>query len=200
MAIKNKRQSSTTASPAAPASLNYGEIAIANDGTIYAGDKSNKATSKVSFADTCDLAGNAVNASAANSAVSATKASQDASGNTITTSYGSSIDVSGNTIRLKSKSGAVLSTVTVPYATRMGYPDGFNGAQPSSGDGWGNQTGTFITGWSTAGGGTISFRNNNPSSGKVSMKIDGVIYQNEGTNKVVDSSSFSYNGNLYINV
>lgn len=51
MAIKNKRQSSTTASPAAPASLNYGEIAIANDGTIYAGDKSNKAASKVSFAD-----------------------------------------------------------------------------------------------------------------------------------------------------
>lgn len=74
MAIKNKRQSSTTASPAAPTSLNYGEIAIANDGTIYAGDKSNKATSKVSFADTCDLAGNAVNASAADSAVSATKA------------------------------------------------------------------------------------------------------------------------------
>ena len=51
-----------------------------------------------------------------------------------------------------------------------------------------------------AGGGAISFRNNNPSSGKVSMKIDGVIYQNEGTNKVVDSSNFSYNGNLYINV
>jgi hypothetical protein len=117
MAIKNKRQSSTTASPAAPASLNYGEIAIANDGTIYAGDKSNKAASKVSFADTCDLAGNAVNASAADSAETATK---DASGNTITTSYGAAIDVSGNTIRLKSKSGAVLSTVTPSYATRAG--------------------------------------------------------------------------------
>lgn len=197
MAIKNKRQSSTTASPAAPASLNYGEIAIANDGTIYAGDKSNKAASKVSFADTCDLAGNAVNASAADSAETATK---DASGNTITTSYGAAIDVSDNTIRLKAKSGAVLATLTVPFATRMSYPNGFSGEQASAGDGWGNQTGTFITGWSTAGGGAISFRNNNPSSGKVSMKIDGVIYQNEGTNKVVDSSNFSYNGNLYINV
>ena len=138
MAIKNKRQSSTTAPPAAPASLNYGEIAIANDGTIYAGDKSNKAASKVSFADTCDLAGNAVNASAADSAVSATKASQDASGNTITTSYGSSIDVSGNTIRLKSKSGAVLSTITSPYATRAGscnsiqiYNSNWNGTDGS---------------------------------------------------------------------
>lgn len=197
MAIKNKRQQSTTASPAAPTSLNYGEIAIANDGTLYAGDKTNKAVSQVKFAETCDLAGNAVNASAADSAETATK---DASGNTITTSYGAAIDVSGNTIRLKAKSGAVLATLTVPFATRMSYPNGFSGEQASAGDGWGNQTGTFITGWSTAGGGAISFRNNNPSSGKVSMKIDGVIYQNEGTNKVVDSSNFLYNGNLYINV
>ena len=197
MAIKNKRQQSTTDSPAAPTSLNYGEIAIANDGTLYAGDKTNKAVSQVKFAETCDLAGNAVNASAADSAETATK---DASGNTITTSYGAAIDVSGNTIRLKAKSGEVLATLTVPFATRMSYPNGFNGAQASAGDGWGNQTGTFITGWTTAGGGAISFRNNNPSSGKVSMKIDGVIYQNEGTNKVVDSSNFSYNGNLYINV
>ena len=197
MSIKNKRQQSTTASPAAPTSLNYGEIAIANDGTLYAGDKTNKAVSQVKFAETCDLAGNAVNASAADSAETATK---DASGNTITTSYGATIDASGNTIRLKAKSGAVLATLTVPFATRMSYPNGFSGEQASAGDGWGNQTGTFITGWSTAGGGAISFRNNNPSRGKVSMKIDGVIYQNEGTNKVVDSSNFSYNGNLYINV
>ena len=116
MAIKNKRQQSTTASPAAPTSLNYGEIAIANDGTLYAGDKTNKAVSQVKFAETCDLAGNAVNASAADSAETATK---DASGNTITTSYGAAIDVSGNTIRLKAKSGAVLATLTVPFATRM---------------------------------------------------------------------------------
>lgn len=197
MSIKNKRQQSTTASPAAPTSLNYGEIAIANDGTLYAGDKTNKAVSQVKFAETCDLAGNAVNASAADSAETATK---DASGNTITTSYGAAIDVSGNTIRLKAKSDAVLTTLTVPFATRMSYPNGFSGEQASAGDGWGNQTGTFITGWTTAGGGAISFRNNNPSRGKVSMKIDGVIYQNEGTNKVVDSSNFSYNGNLYINV
>lgn len=197
MSIKNKRQQSTTASPAVPTSLNYGEIAIANDGTLYAGDKTNKAVSQVKFAETCDLAGNAVNASAADSAETATK---DASGNTITTSYGAAIDASGNTIRLKAKSGAVLATLTVPFATRMSYPNGFSGEQASTGDGWGNQTGTFITGWTTAGGGAISFRNHNPSSGKVSMKIDGVIYQNEGTNKVVDSSNFSYNGNLYINV
>lgn len=102
MAIKNKRQSSTTASPAAPASLNYGEIAIANDGTIYAGDKNNNPQSKASTADV------------------STKATQDASGNTITASYASSVAISGNNIQLKSKSGAILSTITAPYAGRAG--------------------------------------------------------------------------------
>lgn len=102
MSIKNKRQQSTTASPAAPASLNYGEIVIANDGTIYAGDKNNNPQSKASTADV------------------ATKATQDASGNTITASYASSVAVSGNNIQLKSKSGAILSTITAPYANRAG--------------------------------------------------------------------------------
>ena len=65
MAIKNKRQESLTASPAPPTSLVYGEISISNDGKIYAGDKDNNPQSKASTADV------------------ATKATQDASGNTI---------------------------------------------------------------------------------------------------------------------
>lgn len=122
MSIKNKRQQSTTASPAAPTSLNYGEIAIANDGTLYAGDKTNKAVSRVKFAEKCDLAGNAANASAADSAKTASK---DASGNTITSSYASSIAISGNNIQLKSKSGAALSTITAPYAERAEASNAF---------------------------------------------------------------------------
>jgi len=47
------------------------------------------------------------------SVTSATKATQDASGNTITSSYAASMEVSGSTITLKSKSGATLSTGTV---------------------------------------------------------------------------------------
>lgn len=123
MSIKNKRQQSTTASPAAPTSLNYGEIAIANDGTLYAGDKTNKAVSQVKFAETCDLAGNAVNASAAdtaNSATTAVKATQDASGNVITSSYASSLTTSSSNVVLKSKSGAVLSSIIIPYASDSG--------------------------------------------------------------------------------
>lgn len=43
----------------------------------------------------------------------ASKATGDASGNTITTSYAASLSVSGAKLTLKSKSGATLSTVTV---------------------------------------------------------------------------------------
>lgn len=85
----------------------YGEISISNDGKIYAGDKDNNPQSKASTADV------------------ATKATQDASGNTITDSYASSIAVSGNNIQLKSKSGAILSTITAPYANRAGASNAF---------------------------------------------------------------------------
>ena len=44
----------------------------------------------------------------------AAKATADASGNTITTTYASTIEVSGNTLTLKSKSGATLKTITLP--------------------------------------------------------------------------------------
>lgn len=45
------------------------------------------------------------------SAASATRATQDASGNVITSSYASSLTVSGQSVTLKSKSGATLSTI-----------------------------------------------------------------------------------------
>ena len=44
----------------------------------------------------------------------AAKATADASGNTITTSYASTIEISGNTMILKSKSGATLKSITLP--------------------------------------------------------------------------------------
>lgn len=47
----------------------------------------------------------------------AAKAKADASGNTITTSYASTIEISGNTLTLKSKSGAVLKSITLPSST-----------------------------------------------------------------------------------
>lgn len=54
------------------------------------------------------------NVNYANSSSSATKATQDESGNNIKSSYASSISISDHTITLKNKNGASLGTVTVP--------------------------------------------------------------------------------------
>ena len=50
----------------------------------------------------------------ADTATSATKATQDESGNNIKSSYASSISISNHTITLKNKNGTSLGTVTVP--------------------------------------------------------------------------------------
>lgn len=71
-------------------------------------------------------------------------------------------------------------------ATLTAYPQGFESHITSAT--WGNTTGTFLTGWHTSSGGDVAFMNNNPSSGKVSMKLDGYFYQNEGANRVLDTS------------
>lgn len=56
----------------------------------------------------------------ADNATTATQATQDASGNTITTSYASTLTTAGNNTVLKSKSGAVLSSLVIPYASDSG--------------------------------------------------------------------------------
>ena len=76
------------------------------------------------------------------------------------------------------------------------YPLGFNGHLNSSD--CGNTLGTHVTGWDIDGC-AVAFRRDNPSEGKLSMKIDGYIYQNEGTYRCLDTSNFSYsNGTLTI--
>ena len=110
-----------------------------NDGTIYyvkcykpnnmfqitkkVGDAAETSVLSI-YKDSATFVGNA---STATSATSATKATQDASGNTITSSYGASINTSGNNIRLMSKSGAQLSSITVPYATNSGTSSSCSG-------------------------------------------------------------------------
>lgn len=58
------------------------------------------------------------------------------------------------------------------------YPTGFTGRSTAAG--WGDQTGTTITSWNEVNGGSIDFRRDNPSSGKMSIKVDGRFYGNEG--------------------
>lgn len=60
---------------------------------------------------------------------------------------------------------------------------------------WGNQTGTVITCFNSAGGGGWGFRDNNPASGQMSMTIDGTIYIKEGAQDISNAvKSFSVSG------
>lgn len=56
---------------------------------------------------------------------------------------------------------------------------------------WGVQTGSEIASFYDDAGGGLKFRKNCPSNGKMSMIIDGTVYVNEGTNKVIDTSNLS---------
>ena len=76
----------------------------------------------------------------------------------------------------------------VASSTNSDYPTGFTSRSTSST--WGNTTGTHITGWHTSTGGDIAFMNDNPSAGKVSIKIDGLFYQDEGRYKVLDTNNY----------
>lgn len=64
-------------------------------------------------------------------------------------------------------------------ATTCTYPLGFS-SRPT-GITWGNTTGTSITAWNDSAGGSCDWRMNNPSRGKMSLKVDGRFYGNEGT-------------------
>lgn len=65
-----------------------------------------------------------------NSAGSATKATQDASGNTITSSYAASASLSGSNLLVKSKSGSTLSTVNLSSIGNGGTV--YSNSEPSS--------------------------------------------------------------------
>ena len=80
-------------------------------------------------------------------------------------------------------------TDNVASATKADYPTGFSSRSTSST--WGNTTGTHITGWHTSTGGDIAFMNGNPSAGKVSIKINGLFYQDDGRYKVLDTNNYS---------
>lgn len=74
MAIKIYRQNTSAASAAPPSSLNYGELACDKDGTIYVGNSSNEAVSRVSYAVSAGTANSANSATTATTATNATNA------------------------------------------------------------------------------------------------------------------------------
>lgn len=92
-------------------------------------------------------------------------------------------DVNGKVI---SYDGSVATDLTAgTYIAKLPY--GF--ASFASGVTWGNTTGTSIASWNDSSGGSIDFRKDNPSSGKLSIKVDGRVYVNEGANPVLSAES-----------
>ena len=78
--------------------------------------------------------------------------------------------------------GNASSATTATTATTADKLTGFSSRSASFT--WGNQTGTAITCLNDSTGGSIGFRRDNPSSGKMQMVIDGTVYVSEGQNEV----------------
>ena len=105
-----------------------------------------------------------------------------------------------NTVKLTRANGGTVQKIinnvsnasSASYATISAYPQGFSSRTTSAT--WGNTTGSFITGWHTNSGGDLAFLNNNPASGQLSLKIDGVFYQREGSYKVIDEGGGTFKG------
>ena len=79
---------------------------------------------------------------------------------------------------LTNDSGFVTSSGTVDHA------DAITGFSRTNGAAWGNQTGTVVAGGSDGEGGDYVWRKNNPSSGKLSLVLDGTVYVDEGVKEV----------------
>ena len=92
---------------------------------------------------------------------------------------------------------AIQITMPANPNTYLGYPAGFNN-RPTSIT-WGTlATGhTYITRWDTSNGGSVAFAQKQDSSRgwQTHMQIDGFFYQNEGANKVLDTSNVSGTAN-----
>ena len=92
-------------------------------------------------------------------------------------------DINGNVVTYDGSAAKDLTSGT--YIAKLPY--GF--ASFASGVTWGNTTGTSFASWNDSTGGSIDFRRDNPSSGKMSIKVDGRVYVNEGHNPVLSAES-----------
>ena len=94
-------------------------------------------------------------------------------------------DINGTEV---SYDGSVAKDLTPgTYIARLPYGFSSFDSKPT----WGNTTGTSIACWKDANGGSIDFRKDNPTSGKLSIKVDGRVYVNEGANPVLSAEANS---------
>lgn len=130
------------------------------DGTLYAYANAQTIANRIGFAITSAGAIVPYKAEAANNNVQDIGASDNKWANVYATTFNGALSGNADT------------------ATTADKLTGFSGR--SSSMTWGNQTGSVITCFSSASGGGLGFRDNNPASKQLSMTIDGTIYIKEG--------------------
>lgn len=90
-------------------------------------------------------------------------------------------DVNGNEVSYDGSAAKDLTTGI--YMAKLPYGFSSFNAKPT----WGNIEGTSIASWNVDGGGSIDFRKDNPLTGKMSIKVNGRVYVNDGVNPVLSA-------------
>lgn len=90
-------------------------------------------------------------------------------------------DINGNEVSYDGSIAKDLTTGT--YMAKLPYGFSSFNLKPT----WGNTKGTSIASWNDDGGGSIDFRKDNPLTGKMSIKINGCVYVNDGVNPVLSA-------------
>lgn len=90
-------------------------------------------------------------------------------------------DINGNEISYDGSIAKDLTTGT--YMAKLPYGFSSFNLKPT----WGNTKGTSIASWNDDGGGSIDFRKDNPLTGKMSIKVNGCVYVNDGVNPVLSA-------------
>lgn len=113
-------------------------------------------------------------------------------------------NTTGN-LRITNSAGTIAGTVQATNLCGELY-GGLGNTTYDTSQFWGNQIGTSFYAFSDNAGGAIAFRCNNPTSGQMSIVIDGTVYTCEGQYRVLNTADlkgcgvckFSISGNTLI--
>ena len=89
--------------------------------------------------------------------------------------------VNGNEVSYDGSTAKDLTTGI--YMAKLPYGFSSFNSKPT----WGNTEGTSIASWNDGNGGSIDFRKDNPLTGKMSIKVNGRVYVNDGVNPVLSA-------------
>lgn len=90
-------------------------------------------------------------------------------------------DINGNEVSYDGSAAKDLTTGI--YMAKLPYGFSSFNSKPT----WGNTEGTSIASWNDDNGGSIDFRKDNPLKGKMSIKVNGRVYVNDGVNPVLSA-------------